>query len=54
MSRRVFIEECRQSLLNLTAQIGGQPVVGVLTIVIGLAGAGSLLAPTTRGALDRN
>jgi hypothetical protein len=40
--------------IGVTMLTGGVPVVGVLTIAIGLVGAGSLLAPTTRGALDRN
>jgi hypothetical protein len=40
--------------IGVTMLTGGVPVVGVLTILIGLVGAGSLLAPTTRGALDRN
>lgn len=40
--------------IGMTMLFGGQPVLGVLAIVIGLVGALSLLAPTTRGALDRN
>lgn len=40
--------------IGVTMLTGGAPTVGIPTILIGLAGAGSLLAPTTRGALGRN
>jgi hypothetical protein len=40
--------------IGWTMLTGGVPVVGVITIVIGLVGALTLLAPTTRGALGRN
>lgn len=39
--------------IGATMLTGGAPTLGIPTILLGLVGAGSLLAPTTRGALDR-
>jgi hypothetical protein len=47
----------RQLLLvpiGVTMLTGGLPAVGIPTVVIGLVGAGTLMAPATRGALRRN
>jgi small-conductance mechanosensitive channel len=40
--------------IGVTMFAGGLPTVGIPTILLGLVGAGSLLAPTTREALHRN
>jgi hypothetical protein len=40
--------------IGVTMLTGGLPVVGIPTVVVGLVGAGTLMAPTTRAALDRN
>jgi len=40
--------------IGATMAGGGLPALGIPLILIGLVGAGSLLAPTTRGALDHN
>jgi hypothetical protein len=41
-------------LTGYTMTTNGLPEVGVPVLVIGLVGAGTLLAPATRAALGRN
>jgi hypothetical protein len=38
---------------GVTMLTGGLPVLGVPTVLVGLVGAATLMAPTTRGALGR-